>query len=145
MLSETWARCAGVLRQRWSTLADEGEGQRRSEAGFTLVELLVVVVIVGIIAAIAIPTFLDQRAGAQNAAAQSDLRNAATAQEAYYLQEGSYSSSIEELPGFNNTDGVTISATSAGDDGFCLQATHESTEDTFYFGSDTGRVQEEGC
>ena len=56
---------------------------RRDDEGFTLIELLVVIIIIGILAAIAIPVFLNQRQKGWEAAVQSDLRNAATAQETY--------------------------------------------------------------
>lgn len=52
--------------------------------GFTLVELMVVVLIIAILIAIAIPTFLGARTRAQDRAAQSDLRNGLTAAKVYY-------------------------------------------------------------
>ena len=70
-----------------------------SESGFTLIELLVVTIILGILAAIAIPAFLQHRAKAWDAAVRSDLRSAATAQETFLTDAdpGPYATTVAEL------------------------------------------------
>ncbi|MBJ6799264.1 type IV pilin protein [Geomonas propionica] len=67
----------------------------RSNKGFTLIELLIVVAIIGILAAIAIPQFSAYREKAFNAAANSDLKNWKTGQEAYYADVQTYPSHYE--------------------------------------------------
>src|SRR5947199_1428542 len=101
----------------------------QSESGFTLIELLVVVAIIGILAAIAIPQFSAYRKRGYEAQIKSDLRNAATAEEAYFAgtQPSVYKSSAitgnTDLPGFNKTAGVTVGA-AVGTDTFYITATH---------------------
>jgi type IV pilus assembly protein PilA len=86
----------------------------RSESGFTLIELLVVVAIIGILAAIAIPQFAAYRRRGYDAQVRSDLRNAATAQEAYFAENSAYKNGalISGTPiGFNKT--ATVATTAA--------------------------------
>ncbi len=64
---------------------------RDEEEGFTLIELMVVVLIIAILIAIAIPTFLGARSRAQDRAAQSDLRNGLTAEKTVYTDAQTYS------------------------------------------------------
>jgi len=54
------------------------------DEGFTLIELMVVVLIIAILVAIAIPTFLGQRKNAQDSAAKSNVRNALVTEKAYF-------------------------------------------------------------
>jgi prepilin-type N-terminal cleavage/methylation domain-containing protein len=70
---------------------------RQSRAGFTLIELLIVVVIIGILASFAVPKFQSTKGKAHAAGLRSDLRNMATAQEAYLYDNGTYSVSLAAL------------------------------------------------
>ena len=108
-------------------MRDFYEAFRRSERlnrerGFTLIELLVVIAIIAILAAIAIPQFAKYRMRAFNSAAESDLRNLATAQEALFADNMIYGVTEDgnTLPGSGSTggngavvDGPTPAATEA--------------------------------
>jgi type IV pilus assembly protein PilA len=61
-----------------------------AEAGFTLIELMVVLLIMAILLAIAIPTFLGVKSGAYDRSTQSNLTNALTSAKAGYANGGSY-------------------------------------------------------
>lgn len=71
--------------------------RKNDEDGFTLVELMVVVLIIAILIAIAIPTFLGARTRAQDRAAQSDLRNSLTAAKVFYTDANDYAFTVQDL------------------------------------------------
>jgi len=100
--------------------------QRRANGGFTLIELLIVVVIIGILAAIAIPKFQNTKGKANAAALKSDLRNLATAEEAYMFDNDSYTSVLTSLP-FNTSPGVVLTITNASTSGWGAIATHPAS------------------
>src|SRR4051794_32817135 len=103
-----------------------------NEEGFTLIELMVVVLIIAILIAIAIPTFLGARNRAQDRGAQSNIRNAFTAEKTSYTDKSQYSNDVtttlpgiepslhwfaDEVPGAGNQTNevsVTVSTSTGG-------------------------------
>jgi type IV pilus assembly protein PilA len=87
---------------------------RDEEEGFTLIELMVVVLIIAILIAIAIPTFLGARTRAQDRQAQSNLRNAFAAEKVSYTDNQVYTTSSTALsaiePSLNYQANASISA-----------------------------------
>lgn len=78
---------------------------RRNKKGFTLVELVVVIAILGILAAIAVPRFLGSLDTAEENADQSTLSAVSSAVSLYYMEHGSYPTDTETLVtgGYINT------------------------------------------
>ena len=77
--------------------------------------------IIGILAAIAIPQFAAYRAKGYDARSASDCRNAATAEEAYFVQQATYTSTTASLPGFVQSADVTVTVTAATATNFAVE------------------------
>ncbi len=86
-----------ILGPRVQTQTAELEGTEAAEAGFTLIELMVVLLIIAILLAIAIPTFLGVTSSANDRAAQSNLTNGLTEATAQYQSTGQTYSGIQTL------------------------------------------------
>ena len=115
-----------------------GTMRRARRQGFTLIELLIVVVIIGILAAIAIPKFANTKEKAYLASMKSDLRNLATAQESYFADNQTYTTSTIAV-NFSPSAGVTVTIPDAAGTKWEAQATHPATTKVckIGFGADT--------
>jgi prepilin-type N-terminal cleavage/methylation domain-containing protein len=94
-----------------------------AKPGFTLVELLIVVVIIGILAMIAIPKFQDVKGKANTAVMKTDLRNLSTAEEGYLFDHDSYTASLSAIS-YNASPGVTVTVSAATASGWSASATN---------------------
>jgi len=102
--------------------------------GFTLIELMVVVMIIAVLIAIAIPSFLGFRKSAQDRSAQSEIRNMLLAEKAYWLEAGDYTQAGADITALepnavinaNPALGVYIDLNGASSDIVCIVRTSTS-------------------
>lgn len=100
------------------------EVEMSNRKGFTLIELVVVVVIIGVLAAIAIPKFANTKERALITAMKSDLRNLITVQESYFASNEAYTDTPTD---FNASSGVSVAIGSVSSTGWAAVASHTGT------------------
>jgi prepilin-type N-terminal cleavage/methylation domain-containing protein len=109
----------------------------RVRTGFTLIELMIVVVIVGILAAIGVVGFGNAKERGYVAAMKSDLRNLATAQDGYLIDYGGYTTAFttgDFMPSAG-VSGPTIATAAAG---WAATVGHTQTDQMCYVFWGTG-------
>ena len=115
----------------------------KGKSGFSLIEVLLVIAIIGLLAVIAIPQFISYRSKSVDAQLKSDLRNAAVAVESYYTKNSAYPSSITDIEGygFHATDGVTVTFALVTPTSYTITAAKPGgTQASFTFTSSTGSI-----
>ena len=116
---------------------------REDMKGFTLLELIMVIAVIGILATIAIPQFIDYQKRSFNEVARIALRNAAVAQEAYYLDTNTYTGQIGDLTsrGYTTSDNVTLSIVAHSNSEYIMTAGHTSGTKTWTLTGPGGNIQ----
>lgn len=117
----------------------------RNTRGFTLIELMIVTVVIGILVAIVVPSFTNLKTKSFDSESKSDLRNMLTSEEAYFAEYQAYQTASVPIGGrvdldsdgkhdFQASAGVTVVVT-AYSDGLQATAKHQSSPNTWCINS----------
>jgi type IV pilus assembly protein PilA len=114
--------------------------RQKNVRGFTLIELMVVIAIIGILAAIAIPNFISYRKRSYNSAANADIKNLYTSAQAYFTDNhAAATTALDDYKayGFRQTADVDVTLQGSGSQGvFSADTFHSSGDKTYHIASD---------
>ena len=117
---------------------------KRRDCGFTILEIMVVIGIIGILSVISIIQFSKYRERSLSSAVESDVRNAATTQEAYFTDQQTYCNAIGGLTvspyGLSISNGVNIRVASTTTSRYTMIAYHNSGTTTFTLAGPGGSI-----
>ncbi len=113
----------------------------RRDKGLALIELMIIFIMIGLLAAIAITQFAAYSKRMQDSAAKSALKSLAIAQQNYYAENNIYTSDLTKLKGWTAEPEVKVSITGADDTAWSATASHISSSFTFIYVSSAGGIQ----
>jgi len=116
--------------------------EQTPQDGFTMIELLVVVVIISVLAAISIPIFLHNREKAVDASIKSDLRTVAQAEETEYADSRTYFTALPSGVALSQDTTVTIALSGTVPDAYCVVGSNPSASQSWVYVSNGGGLQD---
>ncbi len=103
--------------------------------GFTLIELMIVIAIIGILVTISVPNYLSFRKKTFNSSAESETANARIAMESYYTEHETYNTNLAGLqatePGLATTPNVTFATVTGDTSGYTIMTYHMNGNKTY--------------